>query len=661
MPGISSATIAAQKAAAAEGVVPVGRGSGLTNPDYNLASTNRTAAIVGNRGRGAQGSPVITNFEQGSLSEADRLLARYPNNTTLQYSSPEKASAAPQGSTMYAYVGLADAMNSYEESLVTAGVIDYPNKYAIEFVSSNIASASIDLKGPTSYAQTSSAQSLSAKSKLLSESNTVDMKGKNISIVQGTQIIQCIEMILRNSTFITDQLIATQNQLDPSAKAMPNASVSDANTTKWFNILVNAVPYGDKIDTKRHDYPYQITYIVTEYAINEMESQFFPNAQFRGVHKLYDYWFTGQNTQVLHYEQSYNNQYINVLSQRDQYQGKQGVTDELAAKVSGWYFGPNKNVPGQTARSTQGSPNDANFPTATGADYLYSFEDQATVNLKIIGDPAWLVQGESKGITSADIGFNGFYQDGSVCAETQQIVFAINFNAPEDYDNGDSGPYSGTGLMNVNGSATVKNNNLSSTPTQASAAYTTISVKSTFSKGRFEQELKGNALKNLNMKQLSAVTGREADTRKTLGNRGDSVLNSNGNNADTAIPSGARTGIGNMNSSALANGDPAHGIPTQAQMDVMKQVNSFESALPQIPTPSLPAVGVLLRPITPALPPSSNGSDVGPAAPADISPPYSRPVTPGSLRANRTLLPSANNTTSNNSQIIAAGDDANGN
>jgi hypothetical protein len=72
MPGISSATIAAQKAAAAEGVVPVGRGGGLPNPDYNLASTNRTAAIVGNRGRGAQGSPVITNFEQGSLSEADR-------------------------------------------------------------------------------------------------------------------------------------------------------------------------------------------------------------------------------------------------------------------------------------------------------------------------------------------------------------------------------------------------------------------------------------------------------------------------------------------------------------------------------------------------------------------------------------------------------------
>ena len=160
---------------------------------------------------------------------------------------------------------------------------------------------------------------------------------------------------------------------------------------------------------------------------------------------------------------------------------------------------------------------------------------------------------------------------------------------------------------------------------------------------------------------MSAVVGREANNNTILGNRGDGILNPNGTNADTAVPSGVRTGIGNMNSLALATGDPAHGIATQAQMDVMAQVKSFESALPTIPTQTTAAVGALLRPIAPASPPSSNGSDVGSAAPAESAPLYSRPVTPGSLRANRTLLPSVNNTTSNSAQIIAAGDDANGN
>jgi hypothetical protein len=57
-------------------------------------------------------------------------------------------------------------------------------------------------------------------------------------------------------------------------------------------------------------YYYKITYTISTYALNEAQSQYFPGAQFRGVQKVYNYWFTGQNTQILSYEQSYNNQYI---------------------------------------------------------------------------------------------------------------------------------------------------------------------------------------------------------------------------------------------------------------------------------------------------------------------------------------------------------------
>ena len=205
-----------------------------------------------------------------------------------------------------------------------------------------------------------------------------------------------------------------------------------------------------------------------------------------------------------------------MLSSKTKTQGSQGLDNALSNSV-GYGIGLPKNVPSpRSAQSDQQAENGANNPASTLADYLYSFSDQSEITLQIIGDPAWLVQGEPKGITASAFQFGGFYSDGTVNPDVQQVVFAVNWNAPADYNNGSSGPYSGTGLMDVNASSTQGNsNNLSKSPTQASAAYTATEVKSTFSKGKFVQELKGNALKNLNPTQLANVTGRPTTASNT--------------------------------------------------------------------------------------------------------------------------------------------------
>ena len=125
---------------------------------------------------------------------------------------------------------------------------------------------------------------------------------------------------MRNSQYITNQATAAVDQV--TGNPLPKASANSTQPTTWFKISVNAVPIGNKIDPIRNDYPYQITYIISPYAINEAQSQYFPDARFRGVQKVYDYWFTGNNTQVIGYEQSYNNQYRNVLSSKDSAQAK---------------------------------------------------------------------------------------------------------------------------------------------------------------------------------------------------------------------------------------------------------------------------------------------------------------------------------------------------
>jgi hypothetical protein len=445
-------------------------------------------------------------------------------------SAPPKATAAPTGTTKYTYTGLCDALNAYEQSLVKAGTVEYANQYAIEFAPASLASSGIVLPGTSDKKLAPGQQTNTAKDKVLPETNTFNSKGKNIAVSQGTQIIQFIELTMRNSRYITDQLLVTQDQV--TGNSIPSTSITTNKTTAWFKITVNAVPISPKIDKDRNDYAYKITYSISTYALNEAQSQYFPEAQFRGIHKMYNYWFTGQNTQILSYEQSYNNQYINVLSSKTQTQGKQSIDNALSNSV-GYGIGLPKNVPSpRSGQSDQQAENGANNPASTLADYLYSFSDQSEITLQIVGDPAWLVQAEPKGITAKAFEFGGFYSDGTVNPEVQQIVFAVNWNAPSDYNNGSSGPYSGTGLMEVNASNTQgNNNNLANSPMQASAAYTATQVRSTFSKGKFTQELKGNALKNLNPIQLASVARRSTESSNTT------QVTANQPQSNTRIPS----------------------------------------------------------------------------------------------------------------------------
>jgi hypothetical protein len=551
------------------------------------------------------------------------------SNTTA---APPKADASPKGGAAVSYVGLCDAMNSYEKSLVKAGVVEIANQYDIQFVPADkLASAKVAPKGPTEKASTSMTTAGTAATKVDSSKTSVDMTSQRFTLVAGAQIIQFISMVLQNSTYITDQLKAVQNPTKADAPATPQSATT--KTTDWFRISVSAVPIGTTKDKKRNDYPYKITYLVTTYAINQMQSQYFNDAKFRGIHKSYNYWFTGQNTQVLRYEQSYNSQFFYVMGSRSKLQGPQNSTqtDDIGAIIAN---GPGKpaNVPSQTTTTLQGSTNDANTPAATAADYLYSMADQGTVKIQIVGDPAWLLQGEVKGITANSVNFNGFYPDGSVCYETQEVVFAINFNAPADYNNapGSGGPAGGTGLMDtISRSSPI---NSAGGSTQASAAYRATTIKSTFSKGSFTQELEGTALTNLNAKQIAAA-----------GN-GRSVKGSGGNGAVRSDPNGTAS---SPSSPELASGaSPAA---------VVKQVQDSEDGLPPDPSAaqSNDVAIAATRLSNPAGPTTSNGEVVTNRDPivTTSTPGVGRPATAAELRNLLLSTPPSNN------QQMVAGDD----
>jgi len=510
--------------------------------------------------------------------------------------------------------GLCDMLNAREQELVKNDEIDFANIYEIKFASIDIASARVKNPGVVDFKLTSMNSSETAAAKTGANSGAANTNSKNIGVSQGTQILQVIEQVVRNSTYITDQQNSITNILDVAAPNITKTPIKGSKPTAWFKILVNAVPISDRICSRRNDYAYRMTYIVTTYAINEMRSDYFPEAQFRGVHKIYDYWFTGLNTQVLRYAQKYSSVYTQVVGgTKNLYAGiatlqAQNSNKDPTAKNTG---DPNNvgigtvNTVQPGTKSNQGAPNEANEPAATAADFLYSFADMDQVKITIVGDPAWLLQGELLGLNEKDMCYDGFYPNGAVCPETQEVVFAINFNSPADYNNGGA-PELGTGLIDINSSATQGNsNNLSKTPPQASAAYKAMEVISTFSKGKFEQELTGAALKNLSAIQLNKFIVEQKSlyerAKDFVLDRIDGITNSfKSSPARTATSQTSAPGSSN---SLVATAPIANTPGTRVKPPVNNLIQPRDIAPP--------VVNRGTHPVTPPKPPTSGGQNVG--------------------------------------------------
>ena len=139
-------------------------------------------------------------------------------------------------------------------------------------------------------------------------------------------------------------------------------------------------------------------------------------------------------------------------------------------------FAPN------SPQSNKGIEGDFNEPAANAADYLYSPADQSRVRLTILGDPAWIQQGElwsgirttnNNNASKSDVFFDAFLDDGTINFDAREALFELVFNKPADYN-------INTGLVNVNGAAP-----------QQKYVYKAITVVSNFKQGRFTQDLEG--------------------------------------------------------------------------------------------------------------------------------------------------------------------------
>jgi hypothetical protein len=393
--------------------------------------------------------------------------------------APPNAIAAPS-STLVS--GLTDALNRIQQDKKNRGIYQHADEYEIVIVDAELQNAKTQppaMPGtPTNQKTVAMVDAQDAAQAKDGKKQSVNSAAKNVPVVAGTSIMQFLDQTIRNSSYIYDQQTKIPT-IDKSGKLVDMPTGQAADALAWYRVGLEAEqgPY----DELRNDYSYKIKYQITMYKVNGVKSDYFPTSKFQGTHKVYNYWFTGQNNSVISLEQDYNYLYYIVVN-TNQPTRTTGTTTDVR-EYEKRTFQPRS---GQSDQMGQNGAVAGGEPGANAADYLYSPADQSRIKMTIVGDPAWIQQGEVwSGIQGLKVYSNAFLPDGTINFENQEALFEVAFNKPVDYD-------LSTGLMDPG-----TNNYESNRATGNGGAprqryvYKAVEVTSTFSRGKFTQDLEG--------------------------------------------------------------------------------------------------------------------------------------------------------------------------
>jgi len=405
--------------------------------------------------------------------------------------APAKADAAPKPGATQVGTGLIAALNAYWGAIAKSKKI-IPDIYEIKFVDPLLSNASV--VPPEAFDKSFAGGSLqvTAADELLSEKQNMSPTVRQRSATAGQQIIQFIDTVLRNSNYITDQQKVVWNT---RGNYWQDAG-KPAQNFAWFNISCQAEQL--EYDPMQNDFAYRITYIIAPYQVPVL-SEYFDNNSFRGVHKVYNYWFTGQNSQVTNFEQNYNNAWTQALT-NDAF--VRAGNESLASQVNSREQWKKRYMPASN-QARQGSDGNTFEPGANAADYLYT-ADTSTIVLNILGDPAWIPPPTN--IQPGQFSSSPFFADGSINITASAPYFEFAWNKPTDYN-------TTTGLMDP-GQNNFRTNYVSTNAgyAQQAVSYQATSIKSKFRGGKFTQELTGIWLQTPAKNAVAAAdTGRKTD------------------------------------------------------------------------------------------------------------------------------------------------------
>lgn len=314
-----------------------------------------------------------------------------------------------------------------------------------------------------------------------------NFKSSAFSINAGTSVMRVIDMVMRNSDYVT-------NQIKDPASADPQAAADKlGKPLDWYKVIpqINLKEF----DEKTNRWSKEITYYIKKYTVYNSKHVYGPQSKPAGAVKSYDYMYTGKNNDVIDFQIDFDTLYYTaVQANRSGHETISGAAAPTESKpkensISNPSGGKNSAFPIQITPiaddpgANAGLDGNRNSVTKTAADIqksLYSGTrgDMLNLKLKILGDPDFIKQDDVYMNPSVDgyddaIAQQTLAENGSLVMDSREIHCRVTFKTPTDIDER-------TGLMRSDGKYV---------ESVFSGLYRVLTVATEFRSGKFEQTL----------------------------------------------------------------------------------------------------------------------------------------------------------------------------
>lgn len=263
---------------------------------------------------------------------------------------------------------------------------------------------------------------------------TYDKTKIKISITQGMSVLQAIQKIIKQSSYLEqalETLFVSEETPDEDTNSPEKKEKKTRIPLRWYNVSPDIKVIG--YDTKINDFAYEITYVITPYETPAAVSPYGRTTKYYGPHKRYNYWYTGKNSEIISYEQQYDNTFFNITFNPDGDPAASGGNAQVAQLAN------KPTTEDRTGKITPGAEAQNSYMTS-----LFDPGAYASARIQILGDPDYLMRETAPGINEV---YKQYYQDDGYTINPNggQVFIEIAFNEGIDYN-------IGTGTMDINDS-----------------------------------------------------------------------------------------------------------------------------------------------------------------------------------------------------------------
>ena len=359
-----------------------------------------------------------------------------------------------------------------------------------------------------------------------------------------TPIPQAVEDVVKSSSYLSDalKLLYTTNiESDPQKNTPDQINNSTKKPISWYNLqsMINNVAWDNVVQ----DWAFDLSYVLTPYATPITNSVYAnPGQPYYGPVKRYKYWYTGKNSEILSYSQSFDSLYYQAVVDASANSNKESTdggtnpnTNQTGSGNSGDSVqGGSKTPDKRTGQSTLGKTGPGFEAQNNYLNSLYDSHSISEATIDILGDPDFLVSVNNDTINGVYSQFYG--QDGyTISANGGQVFVEIDFKEGLDYSWEDSTEQnSNNTVTKLAGGVQSINDSIMFWPYPPDIAkiiqgisYQVVTIDSTFSNGAFKQRLQLTLNTFPNATTPSKDTGRENPTTPETPSQGQGASGPN--------------------------------------------------------------------------------------------------------------------------------------